>query len=151
MVNADGLIKAAGLFFVLIVIASVYRRRDEIRYRVSRFVAGVLIYLLTGYIAAQQGLKAPQAVGLAVLVTLAASAVFPKRKRSRYVRAAERRKVIAQHELSGKKFRKGKDELDHEIPVSRGGSSTADNLRVVSRKENRRKGAKSPWWDVFGR
>jgi 5-methylcytosine-specific restriction endonuclease McrA len=33
-------------------------------------------------------------------------------------------------------------EVDHKVPLSRGGSNTKSNLRVVSRTENRRKGAK---------
>ena len=34
-------------------------------------------------------------------------------------------------------------EVDHKKPLCKGGSNTKDNLRVVSRKTNRKKGAKS--------
>lgn len=33
-------------------------------------------------------------------------------------------------------------EVDHKVPLSKGGSNSRRNLRVVSRKVNRRKGAK---------
>jgi 5-methylcytosine-specific restriction endonuclease McrA len=33
-------------------------------------------------------------------------------------------------------------EVDHKVPLSRGGSNTKSNLRVVSRTTNRRKGNK---------
>jgi len=33
-------------------------------------------------------------------------------------------------------------EVDHKVPLSRGGSNTKANLRVVSRTTNRRKGNK---------
>ena len=33
-------------------------------------------------------------------------------------------------------------EVDHKVPLSRGGSNSRHNLRVVSRRTNRRKGAK---------
>ena len=32
---------------------------------------------------------------------------------------------------------------------AKGGSNTEDNLRVVERKKNLRKGARSPWWDPW--
>ena len=39
----------------------------------------------------------------------------------------------------------GRDmDIDHIWPYSRGGSNTEDNLRVVERSRNRRKGAKRP-------
>lgn len=33
-------------------------------------------------------------------------------------------------------------EVDHKVPMSRGGSNSKRNLRVVSRKTNRKKGTK---------
>lgn len=36
-----------------------------------------------------------------------------------------------------------KSEVDHKKPLSKGGSNTKRNLRVVSRTTNRRKGAKT--------
>ena len=33
-------------------------------------------------------------------------------------------------------------EVDHKVPLSKGGSNSRRNLRVVSRRTNRRKGAK---------
>jgi len=33
-------------------------------------------------------------------------------------------------------------EVDHKVPLSRGGSNSRRNLRVVSRRTNRKKGAK---------
>tara|TARA_R100001594_G_scaffold20253_1_gene39136 strand:+ start:421 stop:651 length:231 start_codon:yes stop_codon:yes gene_type:complete len=41
------------------------------------------------------------------------------------------------------KLKKGdKREVDHKKPLSKGGSNKKSNLRVVSRKTNRRKGSK---------
>lgn len=33
-------------------------------------------------------------------------------------------------------------EIDHKVPISRGGTNDPKNLRIVKRKTNRRKGAK---------
>jgi len=42
------------------------------------------------------------------------------------------------------KLKKGdKREVDHKKPLSRGGSNSPSNLRVVSRKTNRRKGSRT--------
>ena len=75
---------------------------------------------------------------------------IPSRKR--YVPASERRRAIARHELkTGRKYNSRRDEIDHEVPFSRGGSHTADNLRVVDKRVNRSKGNQSPWWDLLGK
>jgi hypothetical protein len=47
--------------------------------------------------------------------------------------------------ISGKKSRYRIDfEIDHILPRSRGGLTTLDNLQLVLRRENRRKGARLP-------
>ena len=72
--------------------------------------------------------------------------------RSRHIPQSVRRKKIAEFELrTGKKFNPRKHELDHEVPFSRGGSHSEDNLRVTEKAKNRSKGSKSPWWDLLGR
>ena len=46
--------------------------------------------------------------------------------------------------MKGEKFDPKKHHVDHVWPFSRGGSHTADNLRVIEKKKNLRKGAKRP-------
>jgi hypothetical protein len=148
----EGIAKVGGFIVLVVIFASIYRRRDDIKRRVRFALFTFAIYLVAIYLGVRYGLPGAQPVILGVLAALAATALFPQKKRSRYVPAAESRRVKALHALStGRKFRKGRDELHHEVPFSKGGNTTADNLRVIDRKENRRLGAKSPWWDVFGR
>jgi CRISPR/Cas system Type II protein with McrA/HNH and RuvC-like nuclease domain len=41
-------------------------------------------------------------------------------------------------------------EFDHYVPFSKGGSSDPDNIRIIPKKENRKKGAKMPsFFDRF--
>ena len=65
------------------------------------------------------------------------------KKRSRYVSRATKRAVIAR-DLKGEKYNPKKHHIDHVWPFARGGSHTADNLRVIEKQENLRKGAKRP-------
>ena len=59
----------------------------------------------------------------------------PQQRKNRSKRNQARRKMG---------LKKGDSrEVDHKKPLSKGGSNRKSNLRVVSRKTNRRKGAKS--------
>lgn len=57
----------------------------------------------------------------------------PKQKKARAARNRARTKL---------KPPKGK-EVDHKVPLSKGGTNKKSNLRVVSRTVNRKKGAKT--------
>lgn len=59
----------------------------------------------------------------------------PEQKKNRAARNAARRKM-------GLKVGDPR-EVDHKKPLSKGGSNSKKNLRIVSRLINRRKGAKS--------
>ena len=60
-------------------------------------------------------------------------------KKARATRNAARRKA-----LRDKLVAKGDGrEVDHRVPLSKGGSNGSDNTRVVSRETNRKKGARS--------
>jgi hypothetical protein len=65
------------------------------------------------------------------------------KKRSRYIPRATRRAVI-ERDLKSEEYDPRKHHIDHVWPFSRGGSHTADNLRVIERKRNLQKGAKRP-------
>ena len=58
----------------------------------------------------------------------------PEQRKNRSLRNQARRKM-------GMKVGNGK-EVDHKKPLSKGGSNAKTNLRVVSRKTNRKKGSK---------
>ncbi|GEM_PF-2749937 len=68
---------------------------------------------------------------------------FQGQKRSRYIPKSVRSAVIAR-DLKGEAFDPAKHHIDHVWPFSRGGSHTTDNLRVIEKKKNLRKGAKRP-------
>ena len=80
---------------------------------------------------------------LAGIVALIFFVRWQGRKRSRYIPKATRRAVVAR-DLKGEKFDSQKHHVDHVWPFAKGGSHTADNLRVIEKKKNLQKGAKRP-------
>jgi len=62
----------------------------------------------------------------------------PKAKKERNMRNQARRRAVK----AGKVKKGDGKEIDHKRPISKGGTNNPKNLRVVSRKANRRRGAK---------
>lgn len=136
---------------LFLVLLSIYRRREGIRHFVRRAVVAEAAYIVLSLYLANSGMHPLAAAGIGVLAALALERLLVA-PRSRHIRAAEKRKAIAAYERkTGRKYNPKKDELDHDVPFSKWGSSTADNLRIRPRGENRRKGNKSPWWDLLSR
>ena len=136
---------------IYVVLLGLRRRRDGIRHWFKGHVVAIAAYIGTIVLLVNNGVQSPfVVVVVAVLVGLGVERILV-RPRSRHIPAAERRRAVAAYERkTGRKFNPKADELDHEIAFARLGSSTADNLRVVSRRANRRKGKKAVWWDLLG-
>jgi hypothetical protein len=77
----------------------------------------------------------------AALVFFVKSAVV----RSRYIPANVKRAVIAR-DLKGNPFDRNQHQFDHIWPFVLGGSNTVDNLRIIHRTDNQRKGRRPPTW-----
>lgn len=134
---------------VSLVLLSIYRRREGIRHRLRSVLRVELAYLIVAFLLVKAGQSPVVAILAGFVCALLVDRSAPGRRR--YIPKSERRKAIARFELTGRKFNPRVHDLDHVIPFSKGGSSTADNLRVTERRKNRAKGAKSPWWDLLGR
>ena len=126
---------------LLYVIRVVYAMREGIRWFLRAAATSVLVLLLGLAFLPEFHLSNPDASVLSILAAVTTFALTPKR--SRYVPAEVKRQVIGR-DLKGKKYSSKKHHIDHIWPHALGGSSTTDNLRVVSRKVNLRKGAKRP-------
>jgi 5-methylcytosine-specific restriction endonuclease McrA len=88
-------------------------------------------------------LSQPRNKYLAALVAILFITKFQSRKRPRYIPSATRRAVIAR-DLKDEKYASRKHNIDHVWPFSKGGSNTVDNLRVIEKRKNLRKGAERP-------
>ena len=82
--------------------------------------------------------------------------LLASRKRSRHIPTRSKRIAWAEFvkeyynnpENRNKPLRKKDYEFDHFHPFSKGGTSEPENIRVIPKRENRRKGAKMPsFWD----
>lgn len=137
-----------GVGFALL--ASVSRRREYYAYKFNLMLRIEIAYFAAVFISVQFGRQQLEPIlwGL-----IAGFAVFiGARPRTRYIRESVKRKKRAEFELrTGKKFNPRKHEYDHEVPFAQGGGQGEANIRVVEKKKNRKKGAKSPWWDLLGR
>lgn len=149
--NSDQQWAVAILALIAVVFGlSVWRRRQNLRHNLTQLavsiVAAVVVYSIFQTVPEWQ----PAAAIAAGIVGFLLYARRPSRKRG--TKAQVRRRVIAKWVAStGKKYDSRTHEIDHIVPFAKGGGETEDNLRVIEKKANRSKGAKSPWWDVIGR
>ena len=138
------------ILVALPVLIGIRRRREAIRYVARKLVILEGICLGLAYIMMRAGQPPLESILVGLVVALIVESRI--KPRSRYIPASVRRKARAEFELrTGKRFNPKKHEYDHDVPFSRWGGSTSDNVRVVERNGNRSKGAKSPWWDILGR
>jgi len=133
-------------FFVLL---GIRRRREQVRQNLRTLGLAILAGLIAFGIAQSQGARNDAASLWGLIAGAAVIAMQPKR--SRYIPAAERRKARARFELNGEKYNSKKHHYHHDVPFALGGSNTSDNLRVIKKRENLKRGAKPPWWDLLGK
>ena len=120
------------------------RKRQMLRFKARR----ILVYLATIMIGLalipQYGYSIAEACLFSICLgaTLAFSLIRPP-STNRRIPAKIRRQVIAR-DLKGERFDPNVHDIDHIVPFSKGGDHSLENLRVVHRTENRRRGAKMP-------
>jgi hypothetical protein len=129
---------------------ALYRRRGFLVKQARYHVGALLLYVCTFLLVLHFTERGTTALVIAMLIYAVVLQRF-RPKHSRYISRRDRRKVIARFERSGERYDPKKHEIDHVVPHSRGGMSTADNLKVIAKATNRSKSAKSPWWDVLGK
>ena len=120
------------------------RKKQMLRFRVKRAVVGETIFLLTAFILVKNGYQPYPALFFGLMTGLAASFIlvrYPNRNRRipRYVREA-----VISRDLKGMPFDPKLHQLDHIVPFSKGGDHSVQNLRVLPKIENLRRGARMP-------
>jgi len=108
-------------------------------------VVFVALLFILGAVRGQTDLQQEQKqrVIVAGLVASVFLIVQQGKRRSRHIPRSIRKAVIAR-DLKSARFNSRKHHIDHVWPFSLGGSHTSDNLRVIDKKENLKKGSKRP-------
>jgi hypothetical protein len=147
--DIKGIAIVAAIFFGLMVFSSLWKRREGIVYTIRRVLFIECAYFCVALFLLRIGQPQVVAILAGLLGAVLVDARIPRRRR--YIPTSVRRKRIAEYELrTGKKYNPRTHEIDHVVPFSKGGSHTEDNLEIVEKRRNRSKGARSPWWDLFG-
>lgn len=127
-----------------IVFNFLYKRRDAILHRVRHTLIALFWSAVAFFLLWKAGLSPMLAyIGALVVDVLVSRA---QQQRSRHVSARVKRQAIAKWEKeTGETFNRRIHELDHDLAYSRGGGNDEDNIRVLTRKQNRSKGARRRW------
>jgi hypothetical protein len=139
-----------GVLVAVPLLLGLRRRREAILHKLRAGIIAESIYLGVAFIM----LKSGQPPLTSILAGMVPALIVTNRlrPRSRHTPVHVKRVARAKFELeTGQKFDPKKHEYDHDVPFSRGGSHTVDNVRVVEKKMNRSKGNAPPWWDVLGK
>lgn len=146
----DELLNQHPLLIIFIVVVAYYLvrvvvlAREGIRHFLKVLIASIVVGIVVFVLAPDLGFpRRQQAEALATIAAVISFVAMPKR--SRYIPTKVRREVVARHrKRTGEEFDPNEHELDHIVPFSKGGSHSAENLRVLPKKVNRQRGAKMP-------
>ncbi len=125
------------------------RKREVIRYMLRRVAVYVACILIGIAVIPSHGYSTQDAEIFSMFVGLSAAFILIRPPRTdRRIPGKVRRAVIAR-DLKGERFDPKLHDIDHIVPFSKGGDHSEENLRVISRSENRRRGAKMPKFRDF--
>lgn len=92
------------------------------------------------------GYKPFESLAVGILLGIAGGFVLVRPPfRNRIIPAHVKRAVI-ERDLKGERFDSTIHHIDHIVPYSRDGDHSVANLRVISKTENLRRGARMPKW-----
>jgi HNH endonuclease len=132
------ILTAAVLFYVILPL---WAAREGIAWGMKRGTVAIVGAIVVHQVAIVKGVQPGPAILAALVLGWLVEQLVPAR--SRNIPTHVKRKVIGEYEArTGKKYTAR--EVDHVWPYSRGGSHTSDNLRVIPKAHNRRKGARKP-------
>ena len=133
----------AVLYFLLYWLRALRLARDTVRPILFNVAVAIGIWFLGSAWVQSIPNADPSLKLLPYIVALVFFVARSSIRRSRYIPADVRRRVIAR-DLKGRPFDSRIHHIDHIWPFYLGGSNTSDNLRVVERGHNLKKGRKRP-------
>jgi hypothetical protein len=125
----------------LVAFGFFYRRREALAHAIRGTIKAFICFGIAFVLLWKGGLPPLGAYIVALIIGVLIRRAEPRR--SRYISARAKRQAIAKWEKeTGETFNRGIHELDHVLPHSRGGGNSEDNIQVLTRKQNRSKGAR---------
>ena len=142
--GVDWIILVIGALVCLYWLRALRLAREGARLFLQNVAFASLAFIACQVVLAGMQVPHNNAVALSGLAALVVFGIRRQRlRRSRYIPVGVRRAVIAR-DLKGEEYDPTRHHIDHVWPFSKGGSHTADNLRVIDKKRNLKKGAKRP-------
>jgi HNH endonuclease len=148
--NLDWIILAVGAVVALYWLRALRLAREGVRRFLFDVARSAIVFVVSFLAVAASGrLERSQVQGLSFCVAFFAFIIWQSRKRSRHISTSTRRAII-ERDMPGGEYDPQRHHIDHIWPHARGGSNTADNLRVIEKRRNLQKGAKRPRMrDIF--
>jgi hypothetical protein len=139
-----GFVLAIALFYAFQVAK---RMKALLAVKVKRAALGLVILIVAAKLLRDQGYSTDVAGILALIPGLLPLWLIPGPKRSRHIPAHVKRSVTAR---DGRAYDGKRDHMDHIVPLSKGGDTSVENLRLLPKDANLKKGAKMPrLWDFL--
>lgn len=128
----------------------VFRRSKKlVRFKVRRILVYLICLCLGIPILTGKGYTVRDAALFSMFVGISAAFILIRApNNNRRIPSAIRRAVIAR-DLKGERFNAAVHDIDHIVPYSKGGDHSLENLRVIGRSQNRKRGAKMPKFRDF--
>jgi 5-methylcytosine-specific restriction endonuclease McrA len=145
--NLDWIILGVGFVIALHWLRALRLAREGVRLFLLNLVKAGIVFLVSLVVltALRVQLEPKPSLGISGVIAFLFFLRWQGTKRSRYIPKATKRAVTKRYaEETGEKYDPKKHHIDHRWPHSRGGSNTEDNLRVIERGKNLKKGAKRP-------
>jgi hypothetical protein len=120
-------------------------KKQDLVYKLKLSAVGLFSYGAGVAFLQNSGLPVLQVALVSALAGMGIAQIIVRRpRRSRYIPADVKRRVIAHYEKNGGKFNPSLHHLDHIVPYAEGGDHSVGNLRVLSKEKNLAKSAKAP-------
>ena len=139
-VRVVGIAASVVAIILLFYVVQVARRaRREMKFRLRRVAVSLLLYGFSAWTLLSLRYSAAEILVVSVLFGLTPLYFMRGPTAQRKIPPHVRSKVIAR-DLKGRRFDPNLHQIDHIVPLSKGGDTSVENLRVIPKSENLQKG-----------
>jgi len=137
-----GLLVAGPKAYYLVQIGR--RKKGRVKYKLRRIAVALACYFAGIFILVKMGYSQFEAIAFGFVLAIAAGFLFVRPPSRSRVIPKHIRRIVIERDLKGMPFDSNIHQIDHIVPYSKGGDHSLSNLRVISKTENLRRGARMP-------